>query len=1023
MDTLPMEKLPREILFMIGDYLPRHDLTCIVRVNKSWCDMFTHNLWQTVVIEDPHNRSDRFYSFMSAYSSSPKFKPIKAATTTVAAATTIGETTTTTTLTASSTAIENVKDEAEQDNNKRPSPFLESLLSQNIYRIRELSIQHASVLDLFYQPTEDEDDDDDDNDNGGDKDSDAKKQDMAQDADERMIEKEKVSTASFFKQSTLLRPLPCLKSLDIDFARDPSPPLHAFPNLLRIPPPRPRPPPSFSLQPPPGFRPPPPPGFQLPPGFRPPPGFPPLPVIPPLGAPPGFRPRPPPFPLPPSMGRGGIIPQQQRPPPAGWYGTPPLNLGMPPPPPGFGRGIGIARPPHPRPPLPHPPVTAAVGPTTLAPATTTNTSTTTPTPAAATVSTSITTAPSTATSTTTTIESTPHSLPANPHSSLPPTTTTTSSSSSSSSSLLPCPPVPFPIQHPYLCPPREPKDYMQSLLQPPKLRALFQLLDRSRYHLQHLTLTIGTLSLKGVLKDRVRLWITVFYTCPALETLTIRGFGTGGSGWNVPFIYSKRGENPKLPLDMKGKDWEIVQEWIPKLIIEATEAMASMVTTIPSSFSSMGFLSGAPITVLSRLRALSIVGPRSDLRILLAILQYQRRQQQEQEQGLGRDQDQGQRQPHTLLEELNLSIMVALPNSDRFFSRFVEQCAGPRGWKTLGLQDVGETLGPLTIASVLQHASTLENLRIVDCTAFSSPHIQTLLSTSPNLKRFDTIPTSHLFVYRCQAFCLMAQDILKSSWVCSRLESFKCMISGIPKPDLKCWPSMPTFLGSSLGHVINYFPAKQVRPEDLTICDTIPAWEHLTVEERSQALQRFILRERFAGLRELREISFGLDHTQDCKHCFVVPEHRDSDFEDGRGFSESDFEGLTMNLKNGLDLLEGLNKMQRIRWTARGREILTERESNWIKEHWPNFGPGHSFTHGQATNFTSKAEMKMEAETETETTRMRRRDRNRKKDRFWTERGAQMDSIMPLHYSHHAISLDDYLDAWFDADDLDYDWW
>ena len=103
------------------------------------------------------------------------------------------------------------------------------------------------------------------------------------------------------------------------------------------------------------------------------------------------------------------------------------------------------------------------------------------------------------------------------------------------------------------------------------------------------------------------------------------------------------------------------------------------------------------------------------------------------------------------------------------------------GWKSLGFDCI--PLGPLTIDAILEHCETLENFAMGENCYFPSSALQKLLSSAPRLKRFNTIPA--IAPPKEQDSCkLLATDILLSDWVCLELQYFRCMIGGIPRPDL-----------------------------------------------------------------------------------------------------------------------------------------------------------------------------------------------------------------------------------------------
>ncbi|KAG0052089.1 hypothetical protein BGZ83_003022 [Gryganskiella cystojenkinii] len=230
------------------------------------------------------------------------------------------------------------------------------------------------------------------------------------------------------------------------------------------------------------------------------------------------------------------------------------------------------------------------------------------------------------------------------------------------------------------------------------------------------------------------------------------------------------------------------------------------------------------------------------------------------------------------------------------------------------------TIGTLTVKAILEHAATLENLRISGCAAFDSQAIQTLLCTAPRLKRFDTIATGVLSdVDSC---VLLANDIIgvlpisstsNLGWVCLELESFKCKIAGIPRPDIQAKKN-----GRPLTDSEYHDPSRYN-------------------QRQSRWIQQRVLGQ-LGRLTKLREITLGQDIMVSSCEVMMEDEIREDDYYDEENLEIGhQYQCLTMTLEDGLDQLSGLKNLRRlcIEKISHGQK---EAEKQWMKEHWPVFG-------------------------------------------------------------------------------------
>ncbi|GJJ72150.1 hypothetical protein EMPS_04507 [Entomortierella parvispora] len=239
-----------------------------------------------------------------------------------------------------------------------------------------------------------------------------------------------------------------------------------------------------------------------------------------------------------------------------------------------------------------------------------------------------------------------------------------------------------------------------------------------------------------------------------------------------------------------------------------------------------------------------------------------------------------------------------------------------KGWKTLGFMNLMEgEIGPLTVEAILPSSATLENLRLPNCDALNSRSIQKLLCSAPNLKRLDLI--SDYVHGELEPYSLMALDIVESDegWACLGLETFKCYIGGVPRPDVTCKKN-----GRPLTGIYNN-------------------GSHYSLTESSR-IQRQVLAQ-LGRLTKLREITLGKDVVDFEGGNHVA--HWDEQEMEGAYYSHSGYElgsqyqCLTMSLQDGLDELKDLKCLRRL--TLEKMCLSTgPAEQTWMKENWPQYG-------------------------------------------------------------------------------------
>ncbi|KAG0043485.1 hypothetical protein BGZ83_011349 [Gryganskiella cystojenkinii] len=329
-------------------------------------------------------------------------------------------------------------------------------------------------------------------------------------------------------------------------------------------------------------------------------------------------------------------------------------------------------------------------------------------------------------------------------------------------------------------------------------------------------------------------------------------------------------------------------------------------------------------------------------------------------------------------DDLNLARMITKikSQSSNRNTEEVTLSSSLKGLRTLGFNGFHMIIGRCTMAAILEHCDTLENLRIgggykrgEDDACFSTM-LQRLLCSAPKLKRFDMVASE--FHRDLEPLKLMAVDIASSSssksslsplqnWVCLQLESFKCGIGGVPRTDLKT-----RLDGSSLASDL-HDPTK-----------------HTTLE--SQNAQRRILKQ-LGRLTSLREITLGQDnvHQDDVPGAtlYSTSEARNLRDQQVKELGHS-YDCLSLTLEDGLDQLSQLKNLRRVN-VFKMSHAQGPKEQHWKEEHWPEFeqkeektGDGSADENGSVVCGDSLA---MEADKEGQ------KEKKDFKDAFWTERG------------------------------------
>lgn len=249
------------------------------------------------------------------------------------------------------------------------------------------------------------------------------------------------------------------------------------------------------------------------------------------------------------------------------------------------------------------------------------------------------------------------------------------------------------------------------------------------------------------------------------------------------------------------------------------------------------------------------------------------------------------------------------------------------GWRTLGLPytpKLNSVVGPAVAAKMLDHASTLENVRLDGYPALSSEFLQRLLCSAPNLKRFDVIARDRSY---WNERGLNAEHIVSSSqdWVCLFLESFKCRIGNIPRPDV----------------------TKRTNGRPFSNDDPM----HSGSMEDSRAVQRAIYRQ-LGRLTKLKTLILGRDDVDYDQDVEMYESYSEGEYFGGGSTVQAgyQYECLDMTIESGMDLMGGLKDLRHLELDAMAvgvdlkAWIGAEGDLVWMKENWPKLGEKYEDT-------------------------------------------------------------------------------
>jgi hypothetical protein len=245
------------------------------------------------------------------------------------------------------------------------------------------------------------------------------------------------------------------------------------------------------------------------------------------------------------------------------------------------------------------------------------------------------------------------------------------------------------------------------------------------------------------------------------------------------------------------------------------------------------------------------------------------------------------------------SLIFSSPESDDLIASFIRKAPSSAvGGDGSGLRrleidrfEVFGEFGACSTEALLEHASTLEVVRLDMVPLMDSKVIQQFLCSAPRLKEFDIIGGERVV----EGVFLDAHDVVSSDWVCTELEVFRCQIGGIPRPDIT---------------------------REIAGRPAIDFIKEGTLQE-SLDLQRGVYMQ-LGRLTKLKELTLG-----------VIDRASWANYgeDDERYFQ---YDCLAMTLESGLDLLKGLKELWIVDLADMEESIFSlDEERAWVKKNWP----------------------------------------------------------------------------------------
>ncbi|KAG0248140.1 hypothetical protein BG011_000444 [Mortierella polycephala] len=256
--------------------------------------------------------------------------------------------------------------------------------------------------------------------------------------------------------------------------------------------------------------------------------------------------------------------------------------------------------------------------------------------------------------------------------------------------------------------------------------------------------------------------------------------------------------------------------------------------------------------------------------------------------------------------ELRHLKLTYAPEKDEDLAHLIDSCAS--GWKSLIISPVQEhdVFGPLSTAALLKHCHSLEDLCLNGCESIASDVLQDILCSAPNLKRLIAMP---LYAGMHGGLELKAQDMIRSEWACTGLETLRCIISDIPRPDIGAKTNGNPLVGPL----------------------------HTGTMEKSRAIQREIYKQ-LGRLTKLRELGLGQPYEMDGQWSRMVEYENEEDYCDdidtqlGR-----QYECLDFTLASGLDELKNLKQLKEVGLQGMAVGFFDgAAEQEWASKFWPN---------------------------------------------------------------------------------------
>ncbi|KAG0051469.1 hypothetical protein BGZ83_003754 [Gryganskiella cystojenkinii] len=282
------------------------------------------------------------------------------------------------------------------------------------------------------------------------------------------------------------------------------------------------------------------------------------------------------------------------------------------------------------------------------------------------------------------------------------------------------------------------------------------------------------------------------------------------------------------------------------------------------------------------------------------------------------------------LIELQITLGFESGASDHLIATLIES-GSVSGWSTVSI-DVSGLQGTLPFQALLKHSATLENVHFHGLSsAFPSLMIQQLLTTSPKLKRFWSQVTED---NRGDEPKLLVNDLLKRPWVCRSLVSFRCLISGVPRPDLKRTTAGIRMRGPL--HEGTLEDAYAIQHEVYDQLANLTALQELGLGHQVYSDEIEL---------EIAQTIYGNNNiNSNDNDDLVEQEGEENEEEDEDGLEEGlQYECLSLSLESGFDRLSTLKDLRVFDFRNMSvPKFWSKQEQEWVKSHWKNLDPLYS---------------------------------------------------------------------------------